>query len=202
MTRRERAYNLGRVCTCGTAISNRAAQCRPCFYAKQRADTERGKKIGAALKARLNDPANRIRHREAARRAGRTKAANPEFVAKARQIMLERVQPLSMTPENLAKRDYALTGRLSGESKMAWCPPEYRDEYRYLVHTKKLAGAEARAMVLAQAKADRERAAAKVPELSPFERQELALRNGAALQDNAPVTSWSPAAIELRAKIA
>lgn len=184
----KRWYSLGRVCGCGTPVSDKSQSglCRACFNRRMTRDPAIAAKKSATLRKRLEDPENYARHVAQSRRAGATKRANPEIMAKYAAVMREKIQPLSMTPENLAKRDYALTGRRSSEAKLKWLPPEWRDEYRYLTNTKRLHKAEAREIIFASIRAEREKEAAKKRSeaLSPFERQERALQRGARLIAN------------------
>jgi hypothetical protein len=36
-----------------------------------------------------------------------------------------------------------------GERKLAWCPPQHRDEYRRLINLKRMTAVEARAVIMA-----------------------------------------------------
>lgn len=98
------------------------------------------------------------------------------------------------TPETEARRIAALVEANRRRIHIPWLPREYHAEYRNMIRNRRFKAAEARAIIEAQMKADERK-------LSPFERQERALRAGATLQDNAPITRWSPAADELRKKL-
>lgn len=144
----KRGYAHGRICGCGEPMSDRAKRCKPCLLKELAADPERGAKIGRALRERLKDPANHARLVEAAKRGGRTKSRDLEWCERAAKLMREKIQPLSMTPEALARRDHALCGRLAGEAKLAWCPPEMRPRYRRLTKGLKMKKAEAQPLVM------------------------------------------------------
>ncbi len=63
---------------------------------------------------------------------------------------------------------------------LGWCPPERRAEYRHLTRDKRIKAADARRIILDTIAAERARA----ENLSPFERQERALRKGAKIIAN------------------
>lgn len=76
------------------------------------------------------------------------------------------------SPEALAKVHAGL--KAYHERRLAWCPREYREEYRHMVWIKRIPAAEARKHIEASIAADKARK-------SPFERQMEALKNGAKL---------------------
>lgn len=99
-----------------------------------------------------------------------------------------RMKAVLQLPENVAKRDYAKVSATLRERRIGWCPQEYRADYRYLTHNKGLRAHEAKAIILGQIKADREREQLTRQRardsLSPFERQQLGLERGAQLVAN------------------
>lgn len=172
-------YSKGRVCECGTKICNKSKTglCRPCFMVHLNKDPNRGANISAAIKEWLKDPANKARHLAGQRRAAATKRNDPELKAKLAKFMREKVQPISTaTGANVTGRDYHAMAMMGVEARMAWCPPEYRDQYRAIT-AKGIPAPEARKIILDQAKAD-------LAKMSPFERQMRALHNGATLIAN------------------
>lgn len=70
--------------------------------------------------------------RERRRAAGRWVAAN---VLTSPDVMAR-----SHTPEARAQ-----AGRANTDNRLGWCPPELRDDYRYMIRTKHMTAAEARA---------------------------------------------------------
>jgi hypothetical protein len=155
MPEQKRGYKLGRVCPCGSPVSDQAKNgiCKPCFVRKMIADPARGAKVSASPKRHLADPANFAAHKARCVRAGRTKSRNLEWCEQAAKTMREKVQPLSMTPEVLARRDYSITGRNSGLSKLSWCAPEFLDDYRALTNGNartRMKAADARAVIEAR----------------------------------------------------
>lgn len=114
---------------------------------------------------------------ERAMRSAATKMSDPSKREALRQLMRERVQPKSYTPEAMARRDIADRARKATMKRLSWCPPEYIEQYRWLCNSKCLSTKDAKAAILEQVKRDEAK-------LSPFERQDRALRNGAQLVAN------------------
>jgi hypothetical protein len=172
-------YSKGRVCGCGARVCNKSksGQCRACFMDRLNADPNRGAKTSATLKERLKDPAIKARHLAGCRKAALTKRGNHELRERLRKIMREQVQPVSVaTGANVRGRDYKKMAEKGKAARWAWCPPEYRETYRDLT-AKGVGAREARRMLAEQIRAD-------LAKLSPFERQERALANGAQLVAN------------------
>lgn len=179
---RVKDYSLGRQCGCSKPIFNRSKTglCQPCFLAKLTADPTRNARIAASQKRYHADPKNKYALKRRAMQAGKTRRANPIWREATVKRMREIVQPLSMTPESLASRNTAELLLKSVESRLSWCPHDYRAHY-YLIRGKRVSAADARAMIEAQMKAD-------IAKLTPFERQERAMAQGAKLiaNDTAP----------------
>jgi hypothetical protein len=180
----ERTSKGGPCVKCGAELcsKNSTGFCRPCFARKNSQDPAVRAKFGAACAAHMK--ANPHLVRERAKKAANTKRANPELMAKLADVMRQKVQPKSCTPEALARREYKERGKNIRKAKVPWCPPEYMAEYRWLCDSKLLLAADARRIIEEKMAADRRRAKATRPELSPFERQERALANGAAIIAN------------------
>ncbi len=175
------SYRLGLHCAgCEKPINDKSTsgKCRTCFNLVLNADPENRRKIAEGVRRFARE--NPESMREQARRAGQAKRNNPETLAKLRERM-RLIQPLSYTPEAMARRDMKARGQKTREFRLAWCPVEYRDQYSSLVNQKGLRKPEAQAMILAHVAADKARSEAA---LSPFERQERALRNGAQIVAN------------------
>jgi len=92
--------------------------------------------------------------REAKRRAGRASAVADAAgrSARAKSIGLAAIGRAARTPESFAK-----LGRNVSAARMAWCPPELRDQARYLTNTKRIPAADVRRMILEQHEADMKR---------------------------------------------
>ncbi|SKB26974.1 hypothetical protein [Sphingopyxis flava] len=136
--------------------------CRRCIGRHTGRSPARRAKCSAAMKAYLADPNALAAH---AKRTGdglrRAIAENPEFAEKRRELgrMIGKTRLGVMNrPAGCPSR--ILAGRRSGATKLAWCPVEYRDDYRRLVKSQGLKAAEARKVIEDQIAADAARFAA------------------------------------------
>ncbi len=179
-----RLHSDGKTCLdCAKPVANRnkSGRCKSCCPRHMNADPTFHAKRVAAVRASPKlvpgSPARKL----AAQKGTVTRMANPAYVAWLREFVRTTVSRASLTPEAQAKRDRKAAGRKLSETLLGWCPPEYREAYTLLVRSKGLKRAEAKPMILAQVAADKARYEAN---LSPFERQERALRNGAQLIAN------------------
>jgi hypothetical protein len=107
---------------------------------------------------------------------GRKAWSDPVISARLRKSAARAAERNFWSPE--ARARWMLTrpsvAAMITETRLGWCPPEYRDEYRNLLHAKKLRAAEAREIIEAEIRSKQEA-------LSPFERQMEALNRGAGL---------------------
>lgn len=123
--------------------------CRACVRAHNARSPSRRAKASASMKARLADPHVRAEHIERAAEGLRRRIReDPAFAERRRAIgrrtgLLKRgmAQHPAGSPLRLAN------GRKSAATKLAWCPPEYRDEYRRLIKRQNIPAAEARPMI-------------------------------------------------------
>lgn len=191
---------------CPTLITAKANRCAPCNRAFLATDPAVCRKRSDSVSRFFRE--NPAKASENARSAAAARMAKPSNREKARATM-QAIQRLSWTPEAIARRDYEARAAKRSDTLLAWCPKAYRPLYAELMKARDMRAAYAKEVVLGQIAADAKRAKSALqpakPVLtteSPFERQERAMRQGAALQDNVPVTLHSPAASELRAKLA
>lgn len=121
----------------------------------------------AGIRARFKDPEVRRRAARDIQIKNRLARRDPE--TKARLSDMAKARARLDDPEVKAKwrAGRHAAGQRRSETVMAWCPPQYRDLYRYLKFSKKLLAAEAKAAVLAQ--------------IPPFELRLWRVRNGAAI---------------------
>ena len=169
-------YSMGRQCGCGKIVSDqgKTGMCKSCHAKFVGSDPiARAKRAASVAQYAKQNPGAM---RERARRAAATKRANPEMLEKLRRQM-RKIQLLSFTPEAMARRDPADRGRKATRTKLAWCPAAYINEYLWLCKSKCLSTKDAKAAILKQI-------AAVEARLSPFERQERALAQGAKLIAN------------------
>lgn len=136
--------------------------CRRCIGRHVGRDPRRRAKVSAAMKAHLADPATLAAHKQ---RTGdgvrRAMIEKPGFAAARRELG----RALGLTRKGIVNRPAGsqsriTAGRRSGATKLAWCPVEYRDDYRRLVKWQGVKAAEARRMIEAQITADATRYAA------------------------------------------
>jgi len=99
---------------------------------KMQSDPEYMQRIIALARANVARPEHRQKLTEAARKSGAWRKALA-----------------ATTPES-----YQLAADRAADTKLAWCPPEYRDEYRRLKDSKRLRAHEAKSIILAQHEKD------------------------------------------------
>lgn len=137
-------------------------RCKPCGARAMAQSPDRREKCRIAMKRRFDEPGYKQQH--VARCTAGTRRAlkdNPEFRA-MRAEQGRRVGLLGLGKEKNAAGSPArvTAGRKRTETVLAWCPVEYRDEYRRLVRTKLIRAPEARRMVEDMIAADLARYAA------------------------------------------
>lgn len=149
---------------CGAARFSRKPKKSPyCFRCNGRhvgKSPQRRANASAAMKAHLSDPHVRANHiRRATEGLRRRLATDPDFVEQRReQGRAVGLSKLGVTPAGSASRIAA--GKSSSATKLAWCPPEYRDEYKRLVKRQNIPAAQARPMIEDMVAADARRYAA------------------------------------------
>lgn len=133
-------------CHCGKALltQNKSGLCRKHFNEQHNANAESQAKRVAALKRRFAiDPELRDQQRERARklhtlpqsREAKRRRYTPEFQRKG-------VEALRNMPEVRARAVLKMVA-----TKLAWCPPHLRGQYRVLANMDGVTAAEARAMI-------------------------------------------------------
>lgn len=177
-----RKRTLGRTCACGVSIfdESKTGRCRPCNLAIMNHDPAMNAHRAAVLRHKLaTDPAfkaTKIRALTLARKAAREK---PEFMAFL-AASGERLKSYR-TPEMEARRIAALVESNRRRVYNPWLPAEYKAEYTRLRKIKNIPAGEAKAIILAQIAADKKRVE---DSLTPFERQDRALRRGGSIVAN------------------
>lgn len=172
----------GRHCRhCSKQIGERSKTglCNPCFNRDRNADPEFMAARKAAIQRKFQDPAHREKMRKAMLRTVAKMNEDPAYRAR----LVERGKHLAATalrsPQSLAKIASlrAENGRKRSETVMAWCPPKYRDEYRFLTVSKRMKAADARQLILDKMAA----------EMTPFERAMDRIRQGAGIVTVRPI---------------
>lgn len=160
-----------RSCTnCSSPISrqSKTGRCKPCALAAINADPEQQAKRIAGIKARFKDPSHRAKMAAVVHAAHMKARRDPDKAARMNNNIHRarlRLNDPDVRATFLAGRPAAIKKRL--KTLMAWCPEEYQAEYKRLVRSKRMLAADAKRFILSQ--------------LTPFERQMQALRNGARL---------------------
>lgn len=189
----------GNCSDCGTALSlksrterrPRTGFCAPCILRRNNADPAFAASRAAAIRRKFEEPEHLAKMQRIARRNGQIAATNPEH--RARLAAMGRESIARFSPEARAKlaAQRGEIGRKIHEMKMAWCPPEYRAAYKRLTISKRIHASEARWMILQQIADDKAEARRRLLEMSPFERQMEAIRNGAGLIETPAMPSKS-----------
>jgi hypothetical protein len=181
-------FSEGKTCAdCAKPISDISAsgRCRPCQRALHNRIPEMTAKRAEGRRRTMADPLKYARQCAIAAANVRKAMQNPEI--RARFVEAGKRQAALYYPTLVAKLQdpefRKAVGRKISATRLAWCPPEYREAYLALARSKAGTAAEVREMIFAQIRADRDRAIAA---LSPFERQDLALERGAKIVANDP----------------
>jgi hypothetical protein len=138
-------------CPAELGPQNRSGRCRSCSLERMRTDPAICEKRRQTLKTLCADPVFAERRREAVKRGVRALGpahieklrANGRIVGKA-NLTSPEVQARSHSPECRERRRLARQ-----ETMLGWCPPERRDDYRFLLR-KKVGAAEARRIIEAE----------------------------------------------------
>lgn len=146
-----------RHCSCGNQLGkgNTSGRCLTCANRAKAADPAFRERHRAGVKRALAlDPARLDKLRAHVR--GLAKA--PAVVERRTRYMRENAKAMNArsiaakTPESWAK-----AGRTVSAKRLAWCPPELRDDYKALVNGGYYTAAEAREVILEQHEREMER---------------------------------------------
>jgi hypothetical protein len=178
-------------CACGKPVMGKQDVCRRCFFRRLNQSPAHIAKRDAGIAARWAKPGEREKQALVCKRSVQKRDATPGMRERYVEMGKKHYQTLNL-PEVRAKTHSPETNALRTaamlETRLGWCPPEYREEYRALRNSHGITAAEARRMILAMIEAKRVKAER---EMSPFERQERALQRGAALVRNIQKPSLS-----------
>jgi hypothetical protein len=169
-------YSDNRRCSCSKRITNanRSGLCKSCLMRSLNADPALMKQRGETQSRILRENPYAYARKCATLARNRQCRSVESMRSAAVRLAVYR------TPENEAKRVAALI-EANKRRRHAWLPEQYRADYFSMLKSRGFRAAEAKAIILAQVAADKVRAEAS---LSPFERQERALANGARLVAN------------------
>lgn len=130
-----------RTCACGVSISNRATQCRACRRRDFNSDPARRAAASATMKRRWQDPAYHEKQGALIRAYETTPQHHATMLENGRRWGTQNIA----APAGSAQRRKA--GRTTSATRLAWCPPDRRDEYRALRKKKGMRAHEARALI-------------------------------------------------------
>lgn len=136
---------------CGKTLHkhNKSGYCRQ-HVGKHMMGPDHGAKISAGLQKKLmEDPI----YREQCRQRALKNCQSPKLREASRQAAI-RSQAWRKAAAAITPDDYRRGAQRGADTKLAWCPAEYRAEYHHLTNIKKFKAAEAKAIILAQHEKD------------------------------------------------
>lgn len=139
--------------TCGKELgrNNRSGYCKHHVSAAKAQDPAWREAQKAGAKRALQANPERMEALKARIRARNTSPEHRAWAAdRARQMGLAEIgRAVAHTAEAQAKRSASCIA-----TKLSWCPPHLREDYRRLIRTKHIRAAEAREIILAQEQAE------------------------------------------------
>lgn len=135
---------------------SKSGLCRSCCARKialaMRGDPEIQRRRNDAVKRHLAIPENRQRRvkqlRE--RHANMSEAEREKRKAWGEHLHREYLSRPDVVAKRTSPETLARIGRANTDRKLAWCPPERRDEYRHLLMNRHFPAAEARRIIEAE----------------------------------------------------
>jgi hypothetical protein len=130
------------------------------------------------MKARFEDPEYRKAHIERAT-AGTRRAMkeNPAFAEMRRELGKAcGLKGLGFNRHGPGTPERVAAGKNRSNTVLAWCPPEYRDEYMVFVRSKLMRAPEAQRLICLQIAADIKKHEAGLLPLSEFQKVRSAMR--------------------------
>lgn len=137
---------------CAKPISRytKSGLCAGCKNRRNGRDPEFQRRRAEGIRRKFaEDPAHREKMRKLALRACQKAMCDPEYVARLRERGKILVRTVLCTPEALAKLAAVRgdNGRKASETRLGWCPPEWRARYKQLTISRRMLAADARAHV-------------------------------------------------------
>jgi hypothetical protein len=149
---------------CGAPVNpgRKTGRCRPCVARFLARDPATRAKTAVSMSRVWSDPAYKDRLSRKISAAQIASMAENQKLMRARR---ELGRKLALTGKGLAaqRADPNYPRRLAeaiSDSKLSWCPREYRDHYRFLLRQKRFCAATAKEMILAKVEQDRRAAIA------------------------------------------
>jgi len=171
-----------RTCPCGKTLSDRNTSgfCVRCFNQERNKDPAFRAARAEGIRRKFKDPEHRERMRKIMIRNAEKARSDPEFMKWLSDRGKVCAATQLRTPEAIAAflATRKESGRKRSDTVLAWCPPEYRDDYRFLVRTKRLSARQAKAQILARVKADNLKSLARfhIEEAADFLRRFTSVR--------------------------
>lgn len=148
-------------CNKELSVKNQTGRCHPCSNRWRWANdynTLRERQVAGIRRKYDSDAEYRERVIRACRRTAQKTSLDPVLKAKRREQWFRVYETCLNTPEGRAKNRKAVkekSGKTQSEQRFAWCPTEFREEYRRLVRSKRMHAVDARKIIEAKI-ADRE----------------------------------------------
>lgn len=128
--------------------------CRRCSIMRVQSDPDMEARRRAGIATLFSDPSYVEEHRARLRKTIAAKLTDPAFVERKREHGRRQYRDCLNRPDVRAKAHSPearqKAGRATHETRMAWCPPELRADYRRLIRSKLIPAAEARKIIEAE----------------------------------------------------
>lgn len=137
-------------------VNNKTGRCHPCGNRWRWANDYNALRERQVAGIRLkydSDPDYRERVARACRRTSQKTSLDPVLRAARREQWFKTYNEHLNTPEGREKNRKAVSeksGKTQVARRFAWCPPEFREEYRHLIRSKRMRAVDARAIVEAK----------------------------------------------------
>lgn len=137
---------------CGGRITrqSKTGRCRVCASIHVNKTDELKLKRAEGIRRKFQDPEHRAKMAKVAIRNGQKGAADPEhhaWLVRRGYELTKILQSPEVRARNQSPECRARAGRSVSETRMAWCPKEYWEDYRFLVRSKRMLAADARRMI-------------------------------------------------------
>lgn len=135
-------------CGCGITAQAKSGYCKSCANRIRNSTPEFRAKVSAGQRRLMSDPDFAEKKRRIAIRNVQKAMLDPQKRERARELAMEHLA-LAFTPEAIARKEAMLKekGRRVSETRMAWCPPEFRDLHRKNIRSRRMSLAQSQAMI-------------------------------------------------------
>jgi len=136
------------------AAAKPTTHCRSCLARRINADPELRRRRAEGIARHQARPGVKAAYRERMAEVSAAMWADPAYVERRRAHGKRQAATVLARPDVIdAGRAPDVRARATAtreETLLGWCPPEWRDHYRYLNRTKRIPAAEARKMIEAE----------------------------------------------------